>query len=656
MLQRLKRLLFGAGRDPFDPNMRHGIALVAFLAWIGIGADGLSSSVYGPEEAYRALGAYHALSPLLALASAFTVMIISLGYNQVIDLFPSGGGGYKVATTLLGPYPGLISGSALLIDYILTITISVAACSDALWSLAGGAYAGYKMPFSIGLIAALSMLNVRGVREPIVILAPIFLGFIVTHAAAIGYGLWAHPHVVQTLVPETADAWSSLRDAIGGWGAAAMLLRAYSLSAGTYTGIEAVSNNVHILAEPRVRTGKMTMMYMAVSLAAAAAGITLTYCLWAPTHIPEGVTLNAASFQAIFNHLFGVGAVSDISLSVMMLLEALLLIIAANAGFLGGPAVLANMAADGWAPHAFSQLSTRLVTQNGVLTMGIAAAAVLWLTHGNVSLLVVLYSVNVFITFTLSLLGLVRYWLTHPEAPNRLGRLLLSLLAVTLSLSILVLMVYEKFLEGAWATIIATGGTAAIFYFIRRHYDRVAASTRRADTLLRESIAGALREETRAPEPPAARDRVAVILVGRSLGAGVHELLTVNRLFPGVFQGFVFVSVGEVDTESFKADERLQELRREVCTTLETLVRYCASRGFKAEARLDYGVDPVEKLTHVCREVRTAYPNAVFFATKLVFEKDSLLLRLLHNQTAVSLQRKLHFIGIPMMVLPMKAS
>ena len=133
--QKLQTMLFGPARDPLSPETRQHITLVAFFAWVGLGADGLSSSAYGPEEAFKALGTHVHLSLYLALATAFTVFLISLAYNQVIELFPSGGGGYKVATALLGPYAGLVSGAALIVDYVLTIAISVASGVDAVFSV-----------------------------------------------------------------------------------------------------------------------------------------------------------------------------------------------------------------------------------------------------------------------------------------------------------------------------------------------------------------------------------------------------------------------------------------------------------------------------------------------------------------------------------------
>ena len=132
--RKISEMIFGAPLDPFSKETRRHVVLVAFLAWIGLGADGLSSSCYGPEEAFLALGESRQLGLYLAIATAVTVFIIAVAYNQVIELFPSGGGGYKVATSLIGPYAGLVSGAALIVDYMLTIAISIASGVDAVFS------------------------------------------------------------------------------------------------------------------------------------------------------------------------------------------------------------------------------------------------------------------------------------------------------------------------------------------------------------------------------------------------------------------------------------------------------------------------------------------------------------------------------------------
>src|SRR5579862_8491540 len=140
-----KQLLFGSPINPFNPHMLRHVSLIAFLAWVGLGADGLSSSCYGPEEAYLALGTHTDFALYIAIATAITVFVISLGYNQVIELFPSGGGGYKVATHLLGSYVGLVSGAALIVDYALTIAVSTASAMDALFSFLPLTLLHYKL-------------------------------------------------------------------------------------------------------------------------------------------------------------------------------------------------------------------------------------------------------------------------------------------------------------------------------------------------------------------------------------------------------------------------------------------------------------------------------------------------------------------------------
>src|SRR5580692_8371791 len=156
----LKRIIFGAPKDVKDPHAFHKLSLVALLAWVGLGADGLSSSAYGPDEAYRALGEHTGLAFFLALATAATVFIISYGYSRIIEQFPSGGGGYVVASRLLSPQVGVVSGSALLVDYVLTITISIASGADAIFSFLPPSVTFLKMPVAAAGIALLTVLNI----------------------------------------------------------------------------------------------------------------------------------------------------------------------------------------------------------------------------------------------------------------------------------------------------------------------------------------------------------------------------------------------------------------------------------------------------------------------------------------------------------------
>ncbi|MBV8167662.1 MAG: amino acid transporter, partial [Alphaproteobacteria bacterium] len=165
-LRHLRTLIVGKAKDALAPEARTHMALAAFLAWIGLGADGLSSANYGPEEAFLALGEHTHLALYIAGATALTVLLISLAYNQVIALFPSGGGGYKVATVLISPHAGLIGGAALIVDYVLTIAISIASGVDALFSLLPIEWQPYKLGAEVAISVLLLVLNLRGVQEP----------------------------------------------------------------------------------------------------------------------------------------------------------------------------------------------------------------------------------------------------------------------------------------------------------------------------------------------------------------------------------------------------------------------------------------------------------------------------------------------------------
>ncbi|HEY4133605.1 MAG TPA: APC family permease [Alphaproteobacteria bacterium] len=634
------------------PQSRQHMAMAAFLAWVGLGADGLSSANYGPEESFLALGGHAHLALYLALATALTVFVIALAYNQVIELFPSGGGGYKVATTLIGPRAGLISGSALIVDYVLTIAISIASGVDALFSLLPIGWQNWKLPAEALILVLLMILNMRGLKEPLKLLLPLFLCFLITHGGFIVGGILAHAHSLPALVPDTIADTRAFAGEIGWVAMLSLLLRAFALGGGTYTGIEAVSNNINNLKEPRVATGKMTMLYMASSLAFTAGGLIVLYLLWNP--VPsEGMTLNASTFTTILAAAFGPDSwIGSAILLVTLTFAAGLLFVAANTGFLGGPAVLANMAADRWVPHQFSQLSNRLVTQNGLLLMGAAATGLLIITGGDVSVLVVLYSINVFLTFSLSLYGLsVYWWRNRRTAPRAYKRLALALLGFCVCAGILSTTIFEKFTHGAWLTVLITGVVIATGFAIRRHYRAVSGQLAKVDALFATAAP---------PIPPGAvqpldpQAPTAVFLVGRSLGAGMHTLLSAQRLFPNQFKNFIFISIGEIDAESFHGEELLGNLREEVEDSLESYVNYCRRHGWASTSMHGFGTDVVERLLGLADMVVRQYPNSVFFAAQLIFAEDNSLTRLLHNQTAYAIQRDLHLRGVPMVILPMK--
>lgn len=647
LLAKLRQFLLGAPRNPLSPDVQKNIALIAFLAWIGLGADGLSSACYGPEEAFIALGTHTHLALYIAILTAITVFIIALAYNQVIELFPSGGGGYKVATQLLGPYAGLVSGAALIVDYVLTIALSIASGMDALFSLLPGSMSHYKLFAEVIIVFTFIILNLRGVKESIKILAPIFIGFIIIHVGLILGGVVRHINNLPVVVHDTVGMTTQHIHDYGWFFVIALLMRSYSLGGGTYTGIEAVSNNVNRLAEPRVHTGKWTMLYMAISLSFTAGGIILLYLLWQVKPEPNE-TLNAVVFHAIL----GNSPLGHISLLLTLAFEAGLLLIAANTGFLAGPSVLANMAIDSWLPNRFRHLSSRLVTQNGVILFGLGALAILIWSQGRVSWLVVLYSINVFITFNLSILGLCVYWWQHREKASLRWhwRLIFSIFAFCITICILTITLLSKFSEGGWVTVVVTGAVICLCLSIKKHYKKVAIKLSEYDDLLTPPL----------PKKPAPvlpldpKKPTAIILVGKHRGMGMHALLWILRMFPGHFKNFIFLSAGVVDVESFSGQQALETLQKDVDTMLNYFVTYCQQHGWAAAAYSAYGTDPSLQLTQLAEKVGREYPNSIFFASKLTFLHDNWFVRFLHNETAVTLQRRLHLLEMQLVILPMR--
>ncbi len=257
-MKNIKEVLIGKPRDIHDPKLFHKISLIAFMAWVGLGADGLSSSAYGPDEAFRSLLQHPEMAVLLALATAMTVFIISYAYSRIIEHFPSGGGGYVVATKLLGPSFGVVSGCALLVDYILTITVSIASGADQIFSFLPMVWLSWKVPVEAIAILLLVVLNLRGVKESITVLVPIFLLFLCTHITVLITALINHVQDIPHIAAVTSLNLHHDVSTLGMLGMFFIFARAYSRGAGTYTGIEAVSNGIQMMREPRVPTAKRT--------------------------------------------------------------------------------------------------------------------------------------------------------------------------------------------------------------------------------------------------------------------------------------------------------------------------------------------------------------------------------------------------------------
>jgi amino acid transporter len=632
-----------------SPSTYHSISLIALLAWVGLGADGLSSSAYGPDEAFRALGQHTYLAIALALATTITVLVISIAYSQIIKRFPFGGGGYIVATELLGPRWGVVSGSALLVDYVLTISVSIASGTDQVFSVLPLAAARWKLILEGAVIFILILLNLRGVKESVTVLAPIFGLFLLTHAVLLVGGIGMHVHQIPAVASGVQHGFQSGLGTLGLVGMFGVFLRAYSMGAGTYTGIEAVSNGLQIMREPKVQTARRTMTLMAISLAVTAGGLLVLFLLFNARPV-EGKTMNAVLLDAFAGRWTIGGYHIGYSYVVLTLAaEAALLFVAAQAGFIDGPRVMSSMAMDSWLPHRFAQLSSRLTISNGVLLMGGAAIATLLYTRGNLVALVTMYSINVFVTFSLSQLGMFRMWMRE-RGPGRRRGLGIHGLALALCVGILTGIIYEKFAIGGWVTIAVTGAVVWGCFLIRKHYQYVQHNLERLNTIME-----ALPSVAATKPPPIDRKKpTAVLLVGGYGGMGVHALLTIQKLFPGHFRNIIFVSIGVIDAATMKGVQEVDRLREQTKESLRNYVELAHRFGLAAEARQAIGTDVLDEGEELCSAIAAEFPKALFFLGKLIFERERFYQRILHNETAYQLQRRLQFAGLNTMVLSVR--
>ena len=643
---KIKRTLIGKPRNLRDPSIFHKLALIPILAWIGLGADGLSSASYGPEEAFKVLGKHTYLALALALATALTVFIISYAYSRMIEYFPTGGGGYVVATQTLGEKAGVLSGSALLVDYMLTITVSIVACGDALFSFFPASALPLKTPFEIMAIIFLVVINLRGIKESVTMLAPIFIVFIITHALLIGYGILKHVPEIGTVAADVRSGFQGGLVTLGLGGMALLFLRAFSLGGGTYTGIEAVSNGLQILREPRVQNGKKTMLYMSVSLSLTAGGILVCYLFLGVSPV-AGKTLNAV----LAGDVFGGWSFGGFLALVTLFSEAAILLVAAQAGFVDGPRVMANMATDYWFPHRFASLSSRLTMQNGVMLMGGAAVLLLLYSRGRISTLIVMYSINVFLTFSLSQLGMSRFFIKNRRRDALWKKHLpVHVIGLAVCLSILVVTVLEKFTQGGWLTLVITLVVVILCYLIKGHYNRVRTGVRELDDML---VAIPHRGQYNT-DPANPKEMTAIQLVSSYSGFGVHTFLSIIRGFPGLYKNFVFISVSEVDAGAFKGSEAVSCLDGSTCDALKKYVDLARRLGFPAESRHDMGIDVVETASALCQSVAREFPKSTVFAGQTVFRRPGIINRILHNETAFAIQQELRWKGITTVILPIR--
>jgi hypothetical protein len=429
------------------------------------------------------------------------------------------------------------------------------------------------------------------------------------------------------------------------------------MGAGTYTGIEAVSNGMPILREPKVATARKTMFLMMISLSFMVLGLMICYMLF-NVKLDTHKTLNAVLLD---NLTAGWGYFWSRSFVLVTLIsEAALLFVAAQTGFIDGPRIMANMAIDHWFPKRFASLSDRLVTMNGVLLMGIGSIIIMLISKGSVALLVVLYSINVFITFTISQVGMVKHWwlMRGKQVPWK-RKLAINGIGLILTSFILVSVIILKFGQGGWITLLITGLLIILAINIKRHYFRTAIKLQKlrlkAFKEIEKLIGQRPCEDRNLKKVKFDRDgKTAIILVSGFGGTGLYTFLRILENFKGVYHNIVFVRIGILNSKIYRGTEELEHFKRQVKEDGEKYVNVANQFGLYGKSFWTIGTDPVNEIYRIVKRIRPRLSGAAFFGGQLVFSKTFYLSKLLHNHTIFSIQKRFFKFGIPIVIFPIR--
>ncbi|HBK5365199.1 TPA: APC family permease [Enterococcus faecium] len=456
----LKRLLVGKPLKSAE-NDEHKLTRFAALALLS--SDALSSIAYGTEQIVVVLVALSAAAIWYSLPIAAFVIILlislTLSYRQIIHAYPHGGGAYVVSSENLGKNAGLISGGSLLIDYMLTVAVSVSAGAEAITSAVPALY-GHQVAISVTIVLLLMMLNLRGLRESAsFLLFPVYT-FILVISLLIVVGLY---NIVTGAVPLQATALPGA--AVPGV-SIALILRAFSSGSSSLTGVEAISNAVPFFKKPRAKNAAATLTMMALILGFFFVGITfINY--WYGIVPEKEVTVLSQIGKAVFGH--------GILYYVLQFATALILAVAANTGFSAFPVLAYNLAKDKFMPHMYQDRGDRLGYSNGIITLALGSIVLLFIFHGSTERLIPLYSIGVFIPFALSQTGMGVKW--KKEGKRWLSKSIANITGAFISYAIIaILFVYR--LGDIWPFFIIMPIVMFIFYKIHDHYKKVAEQLR----------------------------------------------------------------------------------------------------------------------------------------------------------------------------------
>jgi amino acid transporter len=482
-----RRLVLGR---PFRSDTLSHTLLPKRIALPVFASDALSSVAYAPEEIFLVLSVAgltaYSMAPWIGLAVAGVMLVVIASYRQNVHAYPSGGGDYEVVTTNLGPTAGLTVASALLVDYVLTVAVSMASAMSNIGS-AVPFIAQHKVLFAVAAILVLASMNLRGIRESGTAFAIPTYAFMIGMYIMLGWGLFQIYVLGTPLRAESASFQvHSEHGAVLGFAMVFLVARAFSSGCAALTGVEAISNGVPAFRKPKSRNAATTLLllgvvavslFMGIVMLAKETGVKIAETPEQLVGAPPGYhqkTLIAQLADAVF-HDFPIG------LWLIAGVTALILVLAANTAFNGFPVLGSILAQDRYLPRQLHTRGDRLAFSNGILFLAFAAIAFVVAFRAEVTALIQLYIVGVFVSFTLSQIGMVRHWTrllrTETDSAVRRGMIrtrVINTVGFVCTGTVLIIVVVTKFLAGAWIAILAMGALFVIMKMIHKHYDTVA--------------------------------------------------------------------------------------------------------------------------------------------------------------------------------------
>ncbi len=511
-LAKVRAVLFGR---PLSIYEEIGERLSKVKALAIFSSDAISSSAYATEEILRVLvlaGAAALFSSIeVSIAIALLLAVVALSYRQVCRAFPNGGGAYAVARSELTPLLGLVAAAALLIDYVMTVAVSTSSALDQLASLVP-ATGDYKVAIAVAVISLMTIANLRGLRESGNIFAIPTYVFVALALGIVGIGLANIVTGSAQPIPRQPNAETFGLEPL----ALLLILRAFASGSVALTGVEAIANGVPAFKPPEARNAAMTMTVMAVLLGVIFIGVSIVGTAYA---VVPSVGGYPSVISLVSGAIYGDGSVLH---TVFLVATMLILFLAANTSYNAFPRLAAILATDGYMPRQFSFRGDRLAYSWGIVLLAAVAAGLVALFGGTTTLLIPLYSVGVFVCFSLSQAGMVRHWFRLKD-PGWRRRLAINGFGAIVTTVVLAIVVYEKFFHGAYLVVILIPMLVGMMLFINRQY-RASAAQLAIDP---DVLIPAPQREDRVIVPVAGLNRAVVqaVNIGRSIGTDVRAVL-----------------------------------------------------------------------------------------------------------------------------------